>query len=158
MIPNVEPESHTWSWRMQRTWDTVDGLRSKCKNWWNECKQRVPHPVSPSFLNSPLIVSSIQAWRKLICITMCTDWILAFRTVWGSPLVYKIYVFFERIYQRKVTEKKEPIKLGSQFRLSDPTRGQSQQNPGGPPLQNDCACYTPLAYKLWGGTAYGAKM
>ena len=39
-------------------------------------------------------------------------------------------------------------KLGPQCRLSDPTREQSQQNPGGPPLQNDRACYTPLAYKL----------
>ena len=57
-----------------------------------------------------------------------------------------------------MTEKKKPIKLGSQFGLSDPTREQSQQNPGGPPLQNDCACYTPLAYELWSGTAYGAKM
>ena len=56
--------------------------------------------------------------------------------------------FFERIFQRIVTEKKEPIKLASQFRLSDPTREQSQQNPGGPQLQNDCASYTLLAYKL----------
>ena len=55
-------------------------------------------------------------------------------------------------------EKKKPIKLGSQFGLSDPTREQSQQNPGGPPLQKDCACYIPLAYELWSGTAYGAKM
>ena len=57
-----------------------------------------------------------------------------------------------------MTEKKEPIKLGSQFYLSDPTQEQSQQNPGGPPLQNDCASYTPLAYKLRSGAAYSAKM
>ena len=33
-----------------------------------------------------------------------------------------------------MTEKKEPIKLGSQCRLSDPTQEQSTAKPGGPPL------------------------
>ena len=34
-----------------------------------------------------------------------------------------------------MTEKKEPIKLGSQFYLSDPTQEQSQQNPGDLPYK-----------------------
>ena len=57
----------------------------------------------------------------------------------------------------KVTEKKESINLCSQCHLSNPTREQSTAKPGGT-LQNDCASYTLLAYELWSGTAYGAKM
>ena len=34
-----------------------------------------------------------------------------------------------------MTEKKEPIKKGPQFRLSDPIREQSQQNPGDLPYK-----------------------
>ena len=100
----------------------------------------------------PLIVSSIQAWRKLICIEMC-KWILACKTVLGSPLVYKIYEFLNGYIKGRWRRRNWALSVV----CPTPPGNSPQQNPDGPPLQNKLCFYTLLAYKLWSGTAYGAK-
>ena len=100
----------------------------------------------------PLIVSSIQAWRKLICIAMC-KWILACKTVLGSPLVYKIYEFLNGYIKGRWRRRNWALSVV----CPTPPGNSQQQNPEGPPLQKKWCFYTLLAYKLWIGTAYGAK-